>query len=383
MDAMADELSRSQQELMSLRGQLANAQHDKMALLAEVNAAQQASANVAEIVALSDESDPMAADLATARAAAAEAQQVATTSQARIAALEAELGQVRAERERLLAETADRAGALAETRARLDANEALLSELRLAGETRQMELDQTISDAKAIRLERDQLLAERDKLNTDALLEKAELEGARAEIASLQTARAEAEAKARTGGELEGALKTEMERLKGEVAAARTDATNVRLDLQEAHLRLQEATQTQQSLGQERDALRAEAVPLRDWANSLVAEHARQQGELERLRAAAAKADELQSQLAQLQRDRAEGGAAVARSEDAEVLVAGARRVAQLFSGLESQLQGLGRALGFLTAQPLLGGEDHLSALQQLQSSLLRVRDEFAMLDLE
>ena len=223
---------------------------------------------------------------------------------------------------------------------------------------------------------------------------QAELAAARADLDALaqqlKTTAEQETQQERASSEQRAALRVESDKLRGDLAAARTDATTLRLDLQEATMRLDEATQQLAALGAERDALRAEAAPLRDWANQLVVEHARQQDELEKMRLAWGKleersrlVDEVQAQLAAMTAERdklkAQGGGA---SADVEVVMARARQLAGLVGALEPFMWGLTQASHFFTKHPVDGGEQHIKLLQQLQGVLLRLRDEIAMLDL-
>lgn len=406
MEAMADDLARTNAELVTVRNQLAAAEQERAALLVEVEAARRSSmAQVAEVMALSDEGDPVAEELEEIKQ---QLQQAWTESD-----------QLRGERDRLVADIAARASALAETRGRLEVAEMAIVEAREQAEQARSELSATgieleqarldverlqtealagRGEADEVRLERNSLMAELETVRAERDVIRGEFDATRAELSTSRAAAEEArrglekrlaDAERATQGTsaTEAALRIEVERLKADVGAARTDATTVRLDLQEALMRLDELTQTQQAVAQERDALRAEAGPLREWSNRIVAEHARLQKELERLRAASNARDgqgdrvrELEAQVARLQAQRTNG--AGAGDGDAEVTLARSRQLAELVRALEPFMWGLTQAAGFYTKQAVPGGEQHLRLLQQLQGVLLRLRDEIAMLDL-
>lgn len=408
MEAMADDLARTNAELVTVRNQLAAAEQERAALLVEVEAARRSSmAQVAEVMALSDEGDPVAEELEEIKL---QLQQAWTESD-----------QLRGERDRLVADVAARASALAETRGRLEVAEMAIVEAREQVEQTRSELSATgieleqarldverlqtealagRGEADEVRLERNSLMAELETVRAERDVIRGEFDATRAELSTTRAAAEEArrgleqrlaDAERATKGTsaTEAALRIEVERLKADVGAARTDATTVRLDLQEALMRLDELTQAQQALAQERDALRAEAGPLREWGNRIVAEHARLQKELERLRGTSSTRDgqgervrELEAQVARLQAQQAERAGGGAGDGDAEVTLARSRQLAELVRALEPFMWGLTQAAGFYTKQAVPGGEQHLRLLQQLQGVLLRLRDEIAMLDL-
>ncbi|MCC7075368.1 MAG: hypothetical protein IT383_28910 [Deltaproteobacteria bacterium] len=514
LEAVVDELVRAQSELQTLRGRVTHMDQERAALLVEVEAARRSSiAQVAEVMALSDEGDPISDELEALRARA-------TNLDNELGAVRAESEMLRAERERLVAEAAAAASTLAETRERADAADGLLRDLheaqaseaakaeaalaeveRLRREVQRLdddaalqraaaagatadtaalraelesagtdgaalraELERSAADAAALRAELERIGADAAGLRADgarvageAARLRGELEAARGQRGEVERLAHELEAARSQQGEVErltrelerharalvesrserdtierqlaaersahssaleqqrtdlelqhgealakasqhargsadesSALRIESDKLKADLAAARTDATTVRLDLQEATMRQDEATQQLTALASERDALRAEAAPLRDWANQLVVDHARQQEELERMRGSSLTLEERARTIAQLQaqvselsaeRDRlkAQGGGG---SADAEVLMARARQLAGLVSALEPFMWGLTQAAQFFTKHPVEGGEQHLKLLQQLQGVLLRLRDEIAMLDL-
>jgi hypothetical protein len=188
-----------------------------------------------------------------------------------------------------------------------------------------------------------------------------------------------------------------VERGRAAGAPARTDATTVRLDLQEALMRLDEANTMLQALSGERDALRGEAGPLRDWATKVVAEHAYQQGELERLRtmveafeARLKGVDQMQRELEELRArgsssrrvDTVGGGGESLSSGKSPFDSSRLRDLAGLLRALEPFMWGLQQATAFYTKANVGGAEAHLKVLQQLQGVLLRLRDEIAKLDL-
>ncbi|MBI1948202.1 MAG: hypothetical protein HYS27_21105 [Deltaproteobacteria bacterium] len=455
LEAVVDELVRTQAELQALKGRAAQVDQERAALLVEVEAARRSSmAQVAEVMALSDEGDPISEELEQLRARSANLEND-------LGAARAEADMLRAERERLVAEAAANAGVLAETRERADAADAMLKELHAAqtaevakaaelrAEVERLTADATVmrgdvarlaADAASLRSDGERVageatrlhgeledaraqLADHERAQADLERTRADLERLNGELATERSARAaldqqlaaeksahssaleqqrtelelhhgealaKASQQARGASDEGAALRIESEKLKGDLAAARTDATTLRLDLQETTMRLDEAMQQLGVIGAERDALRSEAAPLRDWANQLVLEHARQQEELERLRGASSTneehvrtIDELQAQLEALtlERDRlkAQGGGG---SADAEVLMARARQLAALVGALEPFMWGLTQAAQFFTKHHVDGGEQHVKLLQQLQGVLLRLRDEIAMLDL-
>jgi uncharacterized coiled-coil DUF342 family protein len=420
MEAMADDLARTNAELVMIRGQLAASEQERAGLLVEVEAARRsAMAQVAEVMALSDEGDPISEEIE-------ELKGKATAAESELQRAWSEADALRTERDKLVGELAERAGAVAEGKARLDSAEAVLKEAQGAAADAQKELASTRAELDAVRLDLERLKGESitgrgeaDELRAERDAARGELEGAKGALAAaqkelealqsalvdekkaneqlvsakgeLEAALNELEATGQQSGEVTAALRIEVERLKSDVAAARTDATTVRLDLQEAVMRLDEATASQQALGQERDALRAEAGPLREWATTLVAEHAAQQGELERLRAVVATAEANAALVAELQekvkaleaeRDRKPAAPPAEISGDVEVLLARSRQMSELVRALEPFMYGLTQAAGFYTKQAVPGGEAHLRLLQQLQGVLLRLRDEIAMLDL-
>lgn len=462
LEAVVDELVRTQAELQLLKGRAAQVDQERAALLVEVEAARRSSmAQVAEVMALSDEGDPISEELEQLRARSANLEND-------LGAARAEADMLRAERERLVAEAAANAGVLAETRERADAADAMLKELHeaqtaevakaaeLRAEVERLTADATVmrgdvarlaadaaslrsdgervageatrlhgelEDARAQLADHERAQADLDRTRADLERTRADLERLNGELATERSARAaldqqlaaeksahssaleqqrtelelhhgealaKASQQARGASDEGAALRIESEKLKGDLAAVRTDATTLRLDLQETTMRLDEAVQQLGVIGGERDALRSEAAPLRDWANQLVLEHARQQEELERLRGASSTneervrtIDELQAQLEALtlERDRlkAQGGGG---SADAEVLMARARQLAALVGALEPFMWGLTQAAQFFTKHHVDGGEQHVKLLQQLQGVLLRLRDEIAMLDL-
>lgn len=409
LEAVVDELVRTQAELQALKGHAAQAEQERAALLVEVEAARRSSlVQVAEVMALSDEGDPISEELDQLRARTANLETEQNASRA-------EADMLRAERERLVGDALAQSAALAEARAAADATAADAQRARA-------ELAQAVAEATSLRgdleraraeagllrgesaakhgLEEDLAASQAELLRAheeqEALVHKhqAELAAARADLDALaqqlKTTAEQETQQERASSEQRAALRVESDKLRGDLAAARTDATTLRLDLQEATMRLDEATQQLAALGAERDALRAEAAPLRDWANQLVVEHARQQDELEKMRLAWGKleersrlVDEVQAQLAAMTAERdklkAQGGGA---SADVEVVMARARQLAGLVGALEPFMWGLTQASHFFTKHPVDGGEQHIKLLQQLQGVLLRLRDEIAMLDL-
>lgn len=433
LEAVVDELVRTQAELQALKGHAAQAEQERAALLVEVEAARRSSlAQVAEVMALSDEGDPISEELEQLRARTANLE----TEQS---AARAEVEMLRAERERLVADALAQSAILAEARAQADAAAARAEAAAAEAQAARAELSQASAEVSSVRgdLERaraeagllrgesagkrqleEELTAAHDELarmraEQGALAQQheeqarvhaeqaalaqqlqAELAQARADRDALdQQLKATAEQatqQARATADEGAAQRVESDKLRGDLAAARTDATTLRLDLQEATMRLDEATQELAKVGAERDALRSEAAPLRDWGNQLVVEHARQQEELEKMRVAWGKleersrlVDEVQAQLQAMTAERdklkAQGGGA---SADVEVVMARARQLAALVGALEPFMWGLTQASHFFTKNPVDGGEQHIKLLQQLQGVLLRLRDEIAMLDL-
>lgn len=433
LEAVVDELVRTQAELQALKGHAAQAEQERAALLVEVEAARRSSlAQVAEVMALSDEGDPISEELEQLRARTANLE----TEQS---AARAEVEMLRAERERLVADALAQSAILAEARAQADAAAARAEAAAAEAQAARAELSQASAEVSSVRgdLERaraeagllrgesagkrqleEELTAAHDELarmraEQGALAQQheeqarvhaeqaalaqqlqAELAQARAERDGLdQQLKATAEQatqQARASADEGAAQRVESDKLRGDLAAVRTDATTLRLDLQEATMRLDEATQELAKVGAERDALRSEAAPLRDWGNQLVVEHARQQEELEKMRVAWGKleersrlVDEVQAQLQAMTAERdklkAQGGGA---SADVEVVMARARQLAALVGALEPFMWGLTQASHFFTKNPVEGGEQHIKLLQQLQGVLLRLRDEIAMLDL-
>lgn len=437
LEGMADELARANSELARTRAQVGALDQEKAALLVEVEAARRSAlADVAQVMALSDEGLAIDTELEDTKArltsAVADAERVAS-----------ELESVRQERERLMAEMAEASGRLAEATAGRDAAEAQLVELQRGGdrgredvaaaraelEKVRMELDGARADLSSARVECD-AIAERARLDVLAVegalkVERSARSEAEAKLAAfriendekwaaalaeeseraiaaeersdilenqrndLAQALADTEAKAGSGAEVESALRIELDKLRADVAGARTDATTVRLDLQEALLRLEEANGGLQSLTVERDTLRDEAGPLREWGNLLVAAHAHQQGELEHLRRLLEAAAAHEATIAALQQQLAAAPSAPPpsgepASADVEVLLARSRQLADLVRALEPFMWGLTQATAFYKEQqpPASGSEAHLRSLQQLQGVLLRLRDEIAMLDL-
>lgn len=373
LEAMADELARSRAELYAAQQRMTAVESERAALLSEVEVARRsAMANVAEVMALSDEGDPITEELDQLRTSA-------STATSERNAARAEASALRAERDALVADAAKASATLAEARARAEAVEAQLAHTQSEG------------------------VAERDALKELAGGLSGELEHTRAELerkvrelseitATLDGLRAERDAAvqgATAHREVEGALRAELDKTRSDVAAARTDATTARLDLQEAMMRLDETQAALDALRKEHGALRAEADPLRSWAHEVVALHASQQIELENLRAALEQAQtqgpriaDLEAQVRSLADQRDTHGSAAPVEGDTEVLLARARHLTSLVQALEPFMWGLTQATQFYTRNKVEGAEEHVRVLQQLQGVLLRLRDEIAMLDL-
>jgi uncharacterized coiled-coil DUF342 family protein len=355
-DPTTEELARARNEVASLQQRLRAAETDRAALMAEVDAARRsAMTNVAEVMALSDEGDPISEEIDALKRQAADAEQ--------------ERDAARYERDQLTAELADVRTGLVEAQAerarqRQQLDDALTRDA--AHKARETEFEALMELAAGLSSEVETLRAARDRASVD-------MEAAQKE--------------------LETALKSagRADEWSANLAAARSDATTARLDLQEAMMRLDEAHQLLAAAQRDAQSLRAEAEPLRDWAQQVVARHAAQQHAIEQLRTELAQSQRSSPRIAELERtvdalrgdlDRAKTGGGGSVAGETEVLLARTRQLAGLVGALEPFMWALTQATTFFAKQRLEGSDEHVRLLQQLQGVLLRLRDEIAMLDL-
>lgn len=207
LEAVVEELVRAQSELQALRARATHMDQERAALLLEVEAARRSSiAQVAEVMALSDEGDPISDELEDLRARFANLDN-------ELAATRAETDMLRAERERLVAEAAAAANNLAEARERADAADGLLKELH---ETQAADA----AKAEVAQAEVERLQREVARVADDAALQRVAAEGATADSASL---RAELERAVAD----QASLRAELERVAADASALRDDGARV------------------------------------------------------------------------------------------------------------------------------------------------------------
>lgn len=435
-EAMVEELARGNSEMLSLRNRIGGLEQEKAALLVEVEAARRSAlADVAQVMALSDEGNAvdteieelksrigmldgeldavrtererLLAEQAEAAGKLAESRAATDAAEAQLNELQsgkgrdredaeaarAELEKVRADLELALMKATSADEQLHDARTKLAAEQDARASIEAQVALERNQRQDAEGKLTKMRVELDAAKREVEEKWTKALTEESEraataedrLDALEKERSELAAALAESQTKANASSghsEVAAALRTEVDKLRSDITAARTDATTVRLDLQEALLRLEEASASLTSMTSERDTLRGEAGPLREWANSLVSEHARQQGELERSRPLndviakhEATIAKLESVVDDLKAGKPGGG-------DVEVVLARSRQLAALVQALEPFMWGLTQATYFYKEAATPGSEAHLRSLQQLQGVLLRLRDEIAMLDL-
>ncbi len=175
-EQVVDELARTNSEVVMLRGKLAAAEQEKATLSVEVEAARRSAiADVAQVMALSDEGDPIAEEIEELK------NKVSTAENDRELA-RAEVDALRAERDRLVAEAAQKAGVLAELQAQAGGADVALNEAKAEAARLAQELAQKTAEADAAKKE----LEDEGKA----------LEEMEAALLAAQKARADAEAQA-------------------------------------------------------------------------------------------------------------------------------------------------------------------------------------------
>jgi len=431
MDQLAAELAQANSELQVLRGRIgpteaaardateraSRAEHEAAQLRTEVDAARRSAINqVADVMALSDEGEPIEAEMddLKSRADMAESERDSATSQ---------LNMVRAERDRLTSDLSlahqqlqERALELDGLRRQLQDGFAELERTRAAGDsTLQLlhELESRSAENTAAVAGLQTALADKDAEHQRAL--EAQAAAVRAEMHASHAADIEAQVEMRLRPAIAetqaqqarvAVLQTELEALRlekadveaawaadqqrageadakiGAAEAARVDIeTSLRADLNAALKQLDEESQAARLEAARADRFVKDAAALRQMLEGMTHEQARLVGEIEQLRPLAAAVDKGRATVVDMQRqleaalgtDEADGDASKAI---AEAVKAQTRELRELGRAIEPFSWGLERATAFFQGQNVEGATEHIRALQLLAATLERMKTE-------
>lgn len=431
LDSMAAQLAQANNELQGLRSRIgpteaaardaleraARAEHEAAQLRTEVDAARRSAINqVAEVMALSDEGEPIEAEIddLKSRADMAESERDSAASQ---------LNMVRAERDRLTSDLSlahqqlqERTLEIEGLRRQLQDGFAELERTRAAGDsTLQLlhELESRSSENTAAVAGLQTALADKDAEHARAL--EASAAAVRAEMHAshaadidaqvemrLQAAQAETQARdaqiaalqadllalRQEKADVEAAWAADQQRAAeadakiGEAEAARVDLeTSLRADLNAALKHLDEESQATRLEAARADRSVKDAAALRQMLESMTHEQSRLVSEIEQLRPLAAEVDKGRATVVDMQRqleaalgtDEADGDASKAI---AEAVKAQTRELRELGRAIEPFSWGLERATAFFQSQNVEGAVEHIRALQLLAATLERMKTE-------